>query len=65
MYIRQNQSPTYILELNNDEYKTLKLIIDKLIFNPSNVSNYFKIKEEEVQTINQIRTSLNGYKEGK
>jgi hypothetical protein len=50
------------LDLNDDEIKVLRKLIDKLLFNPEGVSNYFKVTGEEVEIINQMRTSLNGMK---
>jgi hypothetical protein len=61
MFIRRyTDDLAYTLELNEDEFKTVKKVIDKLLFNPEGVSNYFKVTGEEAKIVNQIRTQLNG-----
>jgi hypothetical protein len=63
MYIRRyTDDLAYTLELNEEEFKTVKKVIDKLLFNPEGVSNYFKVTGEDVHIINQIRTQLNSVK---
>jgi hypothetical protein len=57
---RYTDDLTYSLDMNEDEFKTVKKVIDKLLFNPEGVSNYFKVTDQDVQIINQIRTQLNG-----
>jgi hypothetical protein len=60
MYIRRNTADlTYTLDLNEDEYKVMRKIIDKLVFNPDGVSNYFKVTDGEVKIVDQMRNSLN------
>jgi hypothetical protein len=53
---------TYVLEMNEDEFKVMKKMIDKLLFNPDGVSNYFKVTDQDVEIINQMRIQLNGMK---
>jgi hypothetical protein len=61
MFIRKyTDDLTYTLDMNEDEFKTVKKVIDKLLFNPEGVSNYFKVTGQDVEIINQIRTQLNG-----
>jgi hypothetical protein len=63
MFIRRyTDDLAYTLELNEEEFKTVKKVIDKLLFNPDGVSNYFKVTGEDIHIINQIRTQLNGVK---
>jgi hypothetical protein len=57
---RYTDDLTYSLDMNEDEFKTVKKVIDKLLFNPEGVSNYFKVTDQDVQIIDQIRTQLNG-----
>jgi hypothetical protein len=59
---RYTDDLAYTLELNEDEFKTVKKVIDKLIFNPEGVSNYFKVTGQDVEIINQMRIQLNGMK---
>jgi hypothetical protein len=60
MYIRRyTDDLTFTLDLNEDEYKMMRKIIDKLAFNPEGVSNQFKIPTEEVKIVNQMRNNLN------
>jgi hypothetical protein len=60
MFIRKYTDDQTSLDLNNDEIKVLRKIIDKLLFNPECVSNQFKINSRDVEVINQMRTQLNG-----
>jgi hypothetical protein len=61
MFIRRyTDDLAYTLEMNEDEFKVVRKVIDKLIFNPEGVSNYFKVTDHDVQIINQTRTQLNG-----
>jgi hypothetical protein len=48
--------------MNEDEFKVMKMVYDKLIFNPEGVSNYFKVTGQDVEIINQMRIQLNGMK---
>lgn len=59
MYIDKTTATTFVLEMNELEYSVIKRMIDKLIFNPDNVSNQFKVTDIEVEVINQMRTNLN------
>jgi hypothetical protein len=52
----------YRVEMNENEFKVMKMLYDKLIFNPEGVSNYFKVTDQDVQIINQMRMQLNGMK---
>jgi hypothetical protein len=60
MFIRKYTDDQTSLDLNNDEIKVLRKLIDKLLFNPECVSNQFKVTSRDVEVINQMRTSLNG-----
>lgn len=57
MYIRKDVAATYTMELNEDEYKAIKEILNKLIFNPNGVSNQFKLPHHEIEVLRQ----MNGY----
>jgi hypothetical protein len=52
----------YRVDMNEDEFKVMKMLYDKLIFNPEGVSNYFKVTGQDVEIINQMRVQLNGMK---
>jgi hypothetical protein len=57
---RYTDDLTYSLDMNEDEFKVMKKLYDKLLFNPEGVSNYFKVTSQDVEIINQMRTQLNG-----
>jgi predicted nucleic acid-binding protein len=59
---RYTDDLAYTLEMNEDEFKVMKMLYDKLIFNPEGVSNYFKVTDQDVEIINQMRIQLNGIK---
>jgi hypothetical protein len=63
MFIKRHTDDlTYSLDMNEDEFKVMRKVIDKLIFNPEGVSNYFKVTGQDVEFINQMRIQLNGIK---
>jgi hypothetical protein len=63
MFIRRYTDDLgYRVDMNEDEFKVMKMLYDKLIFNPEGVSNYFKVTGQDVEIINQMRIQLNGMK---
>jgi hypothetical protein len=63
MFIRKYTTDLgYRVDMNEDEFKVMKMLYDKLIFTPEGVSNYFKITGKDVEIINQMRIQLNGMK---
>jgi hypothetical protein len=63
MFIKRHTDDiTYSLDMNEDEFKVVRKVIDKLIFNPEGVSNYFKVTNQDVEIINQMRIQMNGMK---
>jgi hypothetical protein len=59
MYIRNNATSTYKVELNTKEYQVFKKVFDRLIFNSmTNVSNAFRLEDSEIETLKSINGQL-------
>jgi hypothetical protein len=60
MYISKRENKIYTMELNQIEYNVIKKMIDKLIFNPDNVSNYFKVTSKEADIVRHFQKYMHG-----
>jgi hypothetical protein len=62
VYISRDIEKIHHIRMNEEEFDIFKKLMNKIIFNPEGVSNYFKVTGEDVHIINQMRTQLNGMK---
>jgi hypothetical protein len=60
MYVNRNTNHTYSVDLNVAEYRVLKKVFDRLLFNPEGVSNQFKLPTEEVEIVRKMNGTLYG-----